>query len=150
MGIQISTSELFASKKKKKRRRRRKTHEALSFRHSSVRNDTNKTQPKDQNPKQNSCPAAIQISDGAGPGMTPRRKVAQARDMTHWFMKVGQTRGSWCLQKQWEVGMVCLLESMRTGHAAGWQDVVSLTGSSASTRQDITAPPVLVSCRESP
>ena len=59
---------------------------------------------KIKTPNRTPVPAAIQISDGAGPGMTPRREVAQARDMTHWFMKVGQTRGSWCLQKhgKWE------------------------------------------------
>ena len=43
-------------------------------------------------PNKTPVPAAVQISDGAHSGMTLRREVAQASDMTHWFMKAGTNK----------------------------------------------------------
>ena len=79
---------------KSQKKKKKKTHEALSFRHSSVRNDTNKTQPIDQNPKQNSCPSCCSDLWWGWSWNDPQEGSCSSTWHDSLVYEVGQTRGS--------------------------------------------------------
>ena len=93
-GFRSALLSSLPAKKPKKKKKKKKTHEALSFRHSSVRNDTNKTQPIDQNPKQNSCPSCCSDLWWGWSWNDPQEGSRSSTWHDSLVYEVGQTRGS--------------------------------------------------------